>query len=112
MGGLSLTTAAFVFQACYGTPQDFGADVYIHGLVKSKKTDEPVKGIKVSVANFPQYQFTDDEGKFAFYSECADSCTIKFEDIDSAQNGTFIDKDTVITNPGEQIYLNVLLEEK
>jgi hypothetical protein len=31
LGSLSLTTAAFIFQACYGTPQDFGLDVYISG---------------------------------------------------------------------------------
>jgi hypothetical protein len=112
IGGLSFTTAAFIFQACYGTPQDFGADVFIQGRVKSKKTDIPIKGIKVSVANFPQYQYTDDEGKFSFYTESADSCKIKFEDIDLIQNGAFIDKDTILTNLNEQIYLDILLEEK
>ena len=64
IGGLSFTTALFVFQACYGTPQDFGADVFIEGLVKSKKTGEPIKGIKVSVADNPQYQYTDEDGEF------------------------------------------------
>jgi hypothetical protein len=112
LGGLSLTTAAFVFQACYGTPQDFGADVFIQGLVKSKKTEKPIKGIKISVANFPQYQYTDDEGKFSFYTERTDSCKIKFEDIDLIQNGAFIDKDTILKNIAEHIYLDILLEEK
>jgi hypothetical protein len=112
IGGLSFTTALFVFQACYGTPQDLGADVYIQGLVKSKKTGQPIKGIKVSVADNPQYQYTSEDGSFSFYTETAENCIIKFEDIDSNQNGAFFDKDTTLTNLTDQIYLNILLQEK
>ena len=50
-GGLWLTSIAFVFQACYGTPQDFGNDLLLTGQVNSKKTGLPVKGIKVSVVD-------------------------------------------------------------
>jgi hypothetical protein len=46
IGGLCLTSIAFVFQACYGTPQDFGEDLLIEGQVKSKTTGLPIKGIK------------------------------------------------------------------
>jgi hypothetical protein len=112
LGGLSFTTALFVFQACYGTPQDLGADVYIQGLVKSKKTGQPIKGIKVSVADNPQYQYTSEDGSFSFYTEAAESCKIMFQDIDSNQNGAFFDKDTTLTNLTDQIYLNILLQEK
>jgi hypothetical protein len=112
VGGLSFTTALFVFEACYGPPQDFGADVFVEGLVKSKKTGQPIKGIKVSVANNPQYQFTSEDGSFSFYTEKADSCTIRFEDTDAAQNGAFSDKDTTLMNLPSQIYLDILLEEK
>jgi hypothetical protein len=35
-----------------------------------------------------------------------------FEDIDLAQNGTFVNKDTVLTNVGEKVFLNIKLEEK
>jgi hypothetical protein len=112
IGGLSFTTALFVFQACYGTPQDLGADVYIEGLVKSRKTGLPIKGIKVSVADNPQYQYTNEDGSFSFYTEFTESCKIKFQDIDSDQNGSFIDKDTTLTNLTDQIYLNILLQEK
>lgn len=112
IGGLSFTTAMFVFQACYGTPQDFGSDVYISGLVKSKKSGQPIKGIKVSVADNPQYQYTGEDGSFSFYTEIAESCKIKFEDIDSDQNGVFNNKDTTLTNLAELIYLDILLEEK
>jgi len=112
LGGLSFTTALFVFQACYGTPQDLGADVLVEGLVKSKKTGQPIKGIKVSVADNPAYQFTSEDGSFSFYTETADSCTIRFEDTDADQNGAFTNKDTTLINLTHQIYLNILLAEK
>lgn len=112
IGGMSLTTAAFIFQACYGTPQDFGADIYIEGLVKSKKTGDPIKGIKVSVEDNPQYLYTNDAGEFSFYTESADIKVIKFEDVDSVQFGAFIDKDTTIRPVYRQVHLDIFLEEK
>ncbi len=111
-GGLSFTTALFIFQACYGTPQDFGMDVYIHGLVKSKKTGLPVKGIKVSIVNNPQYLYTEEDGGFSLYTETAESCKIRFEDIDVELNGSFSNKDTVLVNLFGEINLDVFLEEK
>lgn len=112
VGGLSLTTAAFIFQACYGPPQDFGDDIFIEGLVKSKNTGQPIKGIKVSVKDNPQYQFTGEDGSFSFYTGIADNCTIRFQDTDADQNGSFSDKDTTLTNLSSQIYLNIVLAEK
>ena len=112
MGGLSLTTALFIFQACYGTPQDMGLDIFIEGQVKSEKTNKPVKGIKVSVEDKLQYQYTDESGNFSFYTETATSYKIKFEDIDSDQNGIFVEKDTLLTKIDKTIYLNIELEEK
>ena len=38
----------FVFQACYGTNRDFGADVPIHGYVKSRTTNQPNPGINIA----------------------------------------------------------------
>lgn len=112
IGGMSLTTAAFIFQACYGTPQDFGADIYITGSVKSKKTSEPIRGIRVSVKDNPQYLYTDDAGEFSFYTESADIKVIRFEDVDSVKYGSFSDKDTTITTVFRQIHLDIFLEEK
>lgn len=112
IGGLSFTTALFVFQACYGTPQDMGLDVFIHGLVKSKKTGNPVPGIKVSIAGKTQYLYTDEQGRFQLYTEYADTCRVMFQDIDLENNGTFADKDTLLNNLTDQVYLNVFLEEK
>ena len=112
MGGLSLTSALFIFQACYGTPHDMGLDILIDGQVRSGKTQLPVKGIKVSVNENMQYDFTNNEGKFSFYTETAQEYNIKFEDIDSDQNGIFIGKDTLLTKIDKTVYLNIVLEEK
>jgi len=110
--GLSLTSAMFVFQACYGTPQDFGFDLLIEGQVKSKNSGLPIKGIKVSVADNMQYEMTDEEGKFSFYTGIIEGLTLQFQDIDSIQNGLYIDKDTVLTDFDENNYLDIALEEK
>jgi putative lipoprotein (rSAM/lipoprotein system) len=112
LGGLSLTSALFIFQACYGTPHDMGLDILIQGQVKSGKTNNPIKGIRVSVTDMMQYEFTDEYGKFSFYTETADSYKVKFEDIDGSQNGLFVEKDTLLTNVDKKPYLNILLEEK
>lgn len=112
IGGLSFSTALFIFQACYGTPQDFGTDILIDGHVISKTTKLPIKGIKVSIANNIQYDYTDENGYFSFYTEIQDSLKIKFEDIDSTQNGVYNSKDTLFINSENNKYLNIELEEK
>lgn len=112
VGGLSLTSAMFVFQACYGTPQDFGLDLFIEGQVKAKTSGLPIKGIKVLVANNMQYQLTDEEGRFAFYTEKLDSLKLQFKDTDSEQNGLYLNKDTVLTGLKERVSLEITLEEK
>ncbi|NJK85038.1 MAG: hypothetical protein HC906_02750 [Bacteroidales bacterium] len=112
IGGLSLTSAMFVFQACYGTPQDIGLDLLIEGQVKSKASGLPIKGIKVTVAENLQYEYTNEEGKFSFYTEMLEGLTLQFQDIDSTQNGLYIGKDTVLTDLSKNIYLDIALEEK
>ena len=102
----------FVFQACYGTPQDFGADLLIEGQVKSKVSGLPIKGIKVQVAENIQYELTDDEGKFSFYTEMLQRVTLQFQDMDSTKNGLYANKDTVLTNLSENVYSDVVLEKK
>jgi hypothetical protein len=111
LGGLSLTTAAFIFQACYGSMQDFGLDVYISGQVRSYKTGMPVKGIRVSVVNNPQYLFTAEDGSFSLYTVSASECRLIFEDIDAGNNGTYMVKDTTLLNPTGEIHLEILLKE-
>ena len=110
-GALSLSSALFIFQACYGTPKDFGYDVSIQGSVKSKTTNQPISGIKVSIDNQPQYEVTDNIGKFKIYTSSASEYKIKFEDIDSIKNGSFLPKDTVLKIVDESTYLNVSLND-
>lgn len=112
IGGMSLTTAMFVFQACYGTPQDMGLDMLVEGQVKSLTSGLPVKGIKVSVVDFMQYDITDETGKFSFYTEMIEGIRLQFQDIDSNENGLFADKDTVLAAISEKVYLDIMLENK
>jgi hypothetical protein len=111
-GGLSLTSALFIFQACYGTPQDLGLDLLINGQVRSKASGLPIKGIKVSVVENVQYEMTDQEGKFSFYTEMLERLTLQFQDVDSIQNGRYKDKDTILTDLNKTVYLDIALEEK
>jgi putative lipoprotein (rSAM/lipoprotein system) len=109
-GALSLSTALFVFQACYGPQQDLGADFYIQGVVKSKSTNQPISGIKVSVANQPQYEYTDSTGCFKIYASYASEYKIVFEDIDSTENGNYRSLDTILDIVNDTVYLNISLD--
>ncbi len=112
LGGLSFTSALFVFQACYGTDQDFVPDTLLEGIVNSKTSGLPINGIRVSVAESMQYALTHENGRFAMYTRMMDNLKITFEDIDSTQNGLYLKKDTVVTNSGEKVFLQINMEEK
>jgi hypothetical protein len=111
-GALSLSSAMFVFEACYGTPQDLGMDVNIQGYVKARGTGLPIPGIKVSIENQPQYELTDNLGKFYIYVSPASSYKVKFEDVDSALNGSYLPKDSVVTIVDKSLFFNVFLDAK
>ena len=127
-GGISLTAVAFTFQACYGTPSDFGYDIKITGTVKSKTTKLPVKGIKVSCPNNPAYKITDEKGNFSFFTFIDDSrfpddstsaylpagsIPISFSDIDGAENGNYCDTTIIITSARkDEVKIDVELNEK
>ncbi|GHT51222.1 hypothetical protein AGMMS49982_08090 [Bacteroidia bacterium] len=112
-GGLSLTAVAFVFEACYGMPEDFGLDTRIEGVVKSKTTNEPIEGIKVSIEHeVDYYTLTDSNGQFVLFVPMEDRYEVKFEDVDSIQNGIFLPKDTtLIRDAYGELTLNVSLED-
>ncbi|MBK8806746.1 MAG: hypothetical protein IPO21_08910 [Bacteroidales bacterium] len=111
IGGLSFTSALFIFQACYGTPQDFGQDLLIEGQVKSKSTGLPINGIKVSVVDNEQYEITNEEGKFSFYSEMLEDIVLSFQDVDSISNGLYMTKDTMLNYTDSKVYVDIVLEE-
>ena len=111
-GALSFSSALFIFQACYGTPEDFVTDVFFEGVVKSKTTNLPIPGIKVTIVNQPQTDLTDNTGKFQIYTVKETEYTFRFEDVDANENGSFLTKDTVITYTGNSNILNVKLDVK
>jgi len=83
------TSIAFVFQACYGTPEDMGINTHIKGVV-TDKNKQPVKGIKVSDLKSYNYELTDSDGKFSIYStKNSIKTVIRFEDIDDDENGHY-----------------------
>jgi len=97
--GVSLTSLAFVFQACYGPlPDDRFCDVNFTGVVVSKSTNLPVEGIAVVIQNGARNTgYTDINGRFSIYAAIpglsANGVTVKvsFQDIDGSANGHFDD---------------------
>jgi len=113
-GGVSLTAIAFTFQACYGTPNDLGLDIRLSGTVKSKTTNLPIKGIKVSRPDSPTYQLTDEKGNFSFYTyqNGSDSIPVLFADIDGVDNGNYADTTLIIYPTGKkEVTINVEMNE-
>jgi hypothetical protein len=114
--GASLTAVAFVFQACYGVMTDCAYDVKLSGTVVSEVTNEPIAGIKVSTNDGMNYAFTDENGRFAFFSMANDCIpedkVVHFTDVDGAQNGNFVDRSMVI-NPARrnEVRMNIALQE-
>ena len=126
-GGVSLTAAAFVFQACYGPAPDYeDMDVRFSGNVRSQSTSLPVKGIKV-IANEDGYNYgiTDENGNYDFYTTIRnmaynkgdllytpDSVRVSFTDIDGPENGVFRDT-TIIVNARQKnrVFINMELKE-
>jgi putative lipoprotein (rSAM/lipoprotein system) len=107
--GLGLTSVALVFQACYGTPQTMGLDTLIQGVVKSEKTKEPIRGIKVSVKDMYQYELTDSSGKFQIYVPQEENCTLQLEDIDGTENGSYSSMEIPVDASKDKIDLKDIL---
>lgn len=96
-GFLSFSTALFIFQACYGVPQDEYNDVLVKGVIYSDTTNQPVSGIKVTVNGSSQNILTDTAGSFSFYVPSASQYHLMFSDADTAANGNYIEADTVLS---------------
>ena len=101
--GASLTTALFIFQACYGTPQDA---LYEYGEAKisftllSGSTGNPLEGIhiysKITEDNsFGEYGITDKDGNCEVtlpYMRNEKGPYVRFEDPEN----NYKEKDTVL----------------
>ncbi len=108
-----LGSVVFIFQACYGMPKDFGKDIKIIGTVKSKSTNQPIKGIKVVNERSSVYEKTDSNGNFSMYVFGDNSeVSISFIDIDSIDNSSFLRKDTIVAiGNKELIELDIYMED-
>jgi hypothetical protein len=111
IGGLSFTSALFVFQACYGMPQDWQDDVFIEGKVVSQSTNLPVEGIKVKSDHYEHFGITDSLGEFSFYTPWIDTLKLTIDDTDPESNGNYAPKDSVLVDPERHVFLNIALEE-
>ena len=121
--GFCLTSAVFVFQACYGSPQDFGKGIRVSGVVKSKKTGKPIPGIMISLGltspnhskelyDVMENDITDEYGRYALFTYETDKMLISFEDVDEDDGKDYIRMDTVLTVKNSSMVLNVELVEK
>jgi len=115
----SLTAVAFAFQSCYGMEPDFQYDVKLSGTVISGATNEPIKGIKISVVDGLNYSFTDENGNYSFYASIEGYCSdpnginVQFADIDDVENGHFANKTiNVASDCKDEVIINVALDEK
>ncbi len=90
-GLFSLTSVAFVMQACYGSPQDVGLAVRFSGEVTDRVTNKPIPGIRVST-DFGAYAVSDSSGYVTMFlpeDELLDSVRIYCDDIDGEANGHY-----------------------
>lgn len=102
----SLSASAFVFQACYGAPTDFIEDTHFEGLVKSSATNNPIPGIRVEIKGLNRQTYTDNEGKYILFAPSDSSYTLVFTDIDSSENGNFLQKEISLQNRKNEQYFS------
>ncbi len=112
LGGLSFTSALFIFQACYGTPQDMEPDMQLEGKVVSRASGLPVTGIKVTLEGVNLVDTTNQNGEFSIFTNFANSYKLIFEDVDSTLNGAYLRHDTIISGDNDYAFVNVLLDNR
>ena len=112
LGGMSLTSALFIFQACYGTPQDIEPDVNLEGKVVSRATGLPIPGIKVTLDRINLTDTTNQNGEFSIFTRFDNSYKLIFEDVDSTLNGAYQSRDTIISGDNDYAFVNVLLDNR
>jgi putative lipoprotein (rSAM/lipoprotein system) len=112
--GLGVAAAALLFQACgesdeyrnmygpppvpeYGMPPYYMEDLYVRGIVKSKMTSEPIRGISIWIKDVTYHSayMTDFDGRFNVYVPKMDNYTIVFTDIDGGENGGLFKQRTI-----------------
>ncbi|MFA6128554.1 MAG: hypothetical protein WC699_14745 [Bacteroidales bacterium] len=102
----------FAFQACYGTPQDFGQDILVQGTVRSQASGTAVPGIKVQILESGQYTVSASDGTWLIYCERFYQYTVKFSDTDGTKNGIYQECDTIamLAEGSENLVVNAELK--
>lgn len=95
-GIFSLSGILFVFQSCYGTPQDFGQDVLVQGKVTSAGDHSAIPGIKVQLNETGQYTISATDGTYSLYCERMPVYNFTFIDTDGSLNGQHQVCDTTV----------------
>ncbi len=98
-GVFSLSGILFAFQACYGTPKDFGTDVLIQGRVTSVSTKASLANIRVDIDQTGQYTVTRSDGTFRMWCEQMREYRLIFSDEQTPRNNRYTCRDTVIRHP-------------
>lgn len=106
-GSLTATSLMFVFQACYGMPNDEFL-ICIQGQVVSERTGQPIPNIEVkSLANTATV-LTDEQGYFDIDIPFLEDLGLSFRDIDQAENGRYATLDTVFKDySGESVLIRM-----
>ena len=128
--GLGVSAALITMQACdtsqvamygpapmYGPPPDTGTNISITGKVLGSSTQNPIKGIQVSVKDqnalsaltYPR--FTDNSGSFNINVPQKNIYSLFFEDVDGPLNGSYKTKKITITLSDTKMSFYIFLEE-
>ncbi len=122
-----LCSACFLFEACYGSPQNETPPEYninIKGIVKSQDSLKPIQNIKVAISNSENSNFinsnTSSNGLYSSNSIVNSTTlnwTLKATDTDGSTNGEFSEKETtfVISENdfnNKQTNIDLLLKRK
>ncbi len=94
----SLSAAAFVVQACYGTAEGYEDATRIDGRVTALDSGESIRGIKVDLNGSQQKVFTDEQGRYSVLCDNKDSYRLVFSDVDGEENGMFLPGEKVVDN--------------
>ena len=100
LGGVSLTAAMFVFQACYGTPYDYYELEYNFRIVDAKGTPIPNINVSSQLQSNGDYQYdwhflgqSDSAGIAHLWMEDCGGMDVKFRFSD--KDSVYAVKDTV-----------------
>lgn len=111
----SFTTALFVFQACYGVPQDWVNELVIEGTVRAEKSGLPINNIELqlTINNGDHKVYTDSTGVFIMYTLKQEQLAFSIKDIDEELNGRYAPKDTILipAQDSNHISIDILLNE-